>query len=115
MPQRDFDAYLTERRKKTDRGFKMFGKKYVLPPTIPFQAVILFGDLKNRKKDQEVSETELEEIMSALIGESVLTELKTHPEFDVDLLTELMSYVLESYGVTSPKAKPEQEQVKENE
>lgn len=105
---RDFDLFIAERQ-KTAPSFKVFGKEYFLPPTIPYDAVLRFRALSKRKKNDEMTEDEVFTLFESLVSKVVVDELRTHAEFDIDLMTEVMKYVLEVYGVassgTNPKAK----------
>lgn len=108
---KDFDTFIQERRLK-GHSFKMFGTEYHLPPTIPYDAVLRFRALGKRSATDTVSDDETFDLFAALVGQTTVDSLRAHAEFDVELMTELMNYVLQVYGVTkaesgtgSPKGK----------
>lgn len=100
---RDFDTFIQERRLK-GHSFKMFGTEYYLPPTIPYDAILRFRALGKRNATDTVSDEETFDLFAALVGQSTVDSLRLHAEFDVELMTELMNYVLQIYGVTKSEA-----------
>lgn len=108
---KDFDTFIQERREK-GHSFRMFGTEYHLPPTIPYDAILRFRALGKRNPTDTVSDDETFDLFAALVGQNTVDSLRIHAEFDVELMTELMNYVLQVYGVTktetntgSPKGK----------
>lgn len=100
---KDFDSYLQERRKLSSE-FTVFGETFILPPTIPYDAVLLFEMLQERGQSEEVSGETLFDIFQAVIGKANVDKLRQHVEFDVDLMTEIIKYALDVYGVTENKS-----------
>lgn len=111
--KKDFDLFIAERQ-KTAPSFTAFGKEYFLPPTIPYDAVLRFRALSKRNADDAMTEDEVFTLFESLVGKVIVDELRTHAEFDIDLMTEIMKYVLEVYGVasSSPNPKAKREKVK---
>ena len=96
---RDFDQFIEERRKRSN-GFTLFGKDYILPPTIPYDAVLRFQALSKRKRTDTIKDEELFQIFESLVGKETLEELRAYREFDVELMIEVMNYIFEVYNIT---------------
>ena len=97
--KRDFDKFISERRKNKPNSFTMFGTEYHLPPTIPYEAVLQFNALTSEDKDTEVGNDKILMLLDSLIGRSNIDLLKAHVEFDMDLAIELLNYLLDVYGL----------------
>jgi hypothetical protein len=99
---KDFDAFIKERNKKNKKGFRAFGKTYTLPASIPYDAMLRIRAL-SKNTNKEIGEEEVFTLFESLVGRATIDELRTHAEFDMDFMTELMKYTLEQYGMTNEK------------
>jgi hypothetical protein len=103
---KNFDNYLKERQ-KTGSEFIVFGQTIQLPPTLPYDAVLRFSALSKRNENEEVSHDDLFLIFESVIGEKNVDKLKGHVEFDIDLMTEIIQFALEAYGVDQKREQTE--------
>lgn len=103
---KDFDAYLAERRQLSENGFILFGERYTLPPTLPFESVLLFKQIMSREdKDSVIEESDIVPLLESMLGKDTFDKIKSHYEFDIDLMMQVLTYVLESYNRdANPKA-----------
>lgn len=100
MKKKNFDTYLEERKKKSP-SFEMFGKEYVMAPTIPFAAVLSFRALSEKNKNEELQNMEILDLFKDIFGQDTLDSLSAHKEFDIDMAMELMKWAFEIYGVST--------------
>lgn len=103
----NFDEYVRERNKERGVTFKLFNETFYLPPTIPFDAALLLQTMQYRDKDEQVSDTFVVDLFTKLVGIDVYIALKAHQDFDVDLLTNIMAWILEQYGLKNDSPKSE--------
>lgn len=105
---KNFDKYLKERKKQSSE-FILFDQTIVLPPTLPYDAVLRFNALQMRNASEELSLDDMSSIFEAVIGKSNVELLIGHVEFDIDLMTEIIKFALESYGVGNDSKSVEEE------
>ena len=109
---KDFDKYIKERQKERGISFTVFGDTYFLPPTLPFEVVLFMQTLQGRDKDEKVDSTFVYDLFEKTIGSEQFRQIRAHPEFDTDLMLELIKYIFSAYGLsnvddTAPKAEAE--------
>jgi hypothetical protein len=104
----NFDAYVAERNKTRSVTFKLFDETFYLPPTIPFEAALLLQTMANRNKDDVVSDQFVTDLFVRLVGQDVFDTIKAHNAFDIDLLTNIMSWILQQYGVQNEETPKEE-------
>lgn len=98
----DFDKYIKERRAFSP-ALTLFGKTYLLPPTIPYQAMLYIQS--NPAGAFQGEEDQLYFFELLLGGKEAIEEWKKYPEFDMDLISKLTDWVLEEYRDIDPKLK----------
>lgn len=99
----DFDKYLEEQRAKASE-FTVFGKTYKLPPGMPYKAVLYLQSISKQNQDDIVTDNDMLEFFSLLFGKDVDVESwKHHPDFNMNLITKMLEWVLEQYDLTTPK------------
>lgn len=99
----DFDKYIKE-RKKVSPTFVLFGKTYVIPPSIPYKAMLYIQQLTAKDKDEYIQDDDLVYFFELLFGNSEDVESwKNHPDFDIDLINKMINWVLDQYGLSDPK------------
>lgn len=109
----DFDAYVKERNKERGVCIKLFEETYYFPPTIPFDAALALQSLAGRDKDEQLSNDFVTDLFIKLVGKDIYESMRSHVDFDVDLMTSIMSWILEQYGLKadeSPKEETESQQ-----
>lgn len=112
MAIKDFDAYLSERRQKSTNGFILFGKEYLLPPTMPFDAVLMFKEMQDRGEDTKLEYEDIVPVMEAIVGKDVFDEIRSHHEFDMDLMLNVLKYVMDAYNKIEGNSDPKAQTVK---
>lgn len=95
----NFDNYVKERNKERGVTFKLFGETHYLPPTIPFDAALLLQTMAGRNKDEKVDDSFVTDLFVKFVGADIYNSIKSNPMFDIDLMTELMSWILQQYGI----------------
>lgn len=105
MAHKNFDAVIAERQNR-GHSFELGGITYLLPPSIPFDAVLRFADLSKRGKDAEVDQMEVIDIFKALVGEDNFTKLRANVQFDSELMLEIMNFILSIYASSENTSGP---------
>lgn len=99
----DFDKYIKE-RKKTSPSFTLFGQTYVIPPSMPYKAMLYIQQLTSKNKDEVVEDDDLIYFFELLFANQVpLDDWKKQPDFDVNLISYMINWVLDQYGFADPK------------
>lgn len=96
----DFDAYIRERNKTRGVSFTLFDQTFYLSPTIPFDAALLLQSLSGRSSDENLDSDTVIQIFKKLVGEEIYQTICKNPQFDVDLMVSVMSWILEQYGLS---------------
>jgi hypothetical protein len=95
---RNFDDMIAE-RKAVSPSFEMFGKVYILAPSLRYDALLELHHLAKRKNDEVVSDDDTFSVFESVLGKETLDELRAHTDFDVDLAAEIVRWVLDQYGI----------------
>jgi hypothetical protein len=100
----DFDKYIKERRRVSPK-FTLFGETYTLPPSMPYNAMLYIQSLSNEEASARINNDDLLYFFKLLFAEHVdaIENWKNHPDFDMDLISSMTSWVLEAYNESDPK------------
>lgn len=101
-------THLINERKDRSHSFEFDGDTYLLPPTLPFDAVLRFAELSKRGADAQVQDMEIVDIFKSVVGEDNFMRLRKHVHFDIEMMIEMLNWVLSIYGTTEatgPKGK----------
>ena len=96
---KDFTKFIEERRKDAPK-FILFGEEYILPPSLSYDAMLRFQALQERQQTDELSTEDVFQIFKAVVGEDNESRLRKHGEFDIDLMSEVIQFCLQAYGIT---------------
>lgn len=94
---RDFDKMLDERRETAPR-FKLFGKEYILTPSLRYDAVLALQALAKRSKEDNVSDDDAFKTFELILGKDNLEDLRMHDDFDVDMAADIVKWAMSMYG-----------------
>lgn len=100
----DFDKYIKERR-RTSPKFTLFGKDYTLPPSMPYNAMLYIQSLTTNGSQEGLKNEDLLYFFKLLFADHVdeIENWKNHPDFDMDLIGNMTSWVLDAYNDSDPK------------
>jgi hypothetical protein len=108
----NFDEYIAERKKKSPQ-FTLFEKEYILPPSIPYRAVVYLQSLNKRNADDQINDEDILHFFALLLGKDAIATWQDNVNFDIDLIVHVMGWIVNQYGLTPKVATEKKEQVEE--
>lgn len=104
---KDFDSYRKE-KKQEPVSFTLFGKEWLLSPTIPYDAVLELKALGKREDTEtKVTDDDIDTLLVKFVGEDTLAALRKYQEFDYELAVEVLGFVMEEYGLRGKEEEKE--------
>lgn len=105
----NFDEMFSQDVEKKSHPFVLFGKEYVLPPSVPMGVVLRYHRLAQLGEDAEVPDTIAFDLLIDILGESTVTEIaKNNPQFDVEKAMVVLKWAMGKYNLVREEETPKE-------